>query len=96
GGKIIGILLTIFQIPACGGTFPTQLMPGFFEKISPFLPMTYSIDGFREILSGGNLSTVWYNAGVLTIFLLLFLIISLLLCNGTKRTAAYLEGEITR
>ncbi|MDO4546419.1 MAG: YhgE/Pip family protein, partial [Bacillota bacterium] len=96
GGKIIGILLTIFQIPACGGTFPTQLMPSFFEKISPFLPMTYSIDGFREILSGGNLSTVWYNVGILAIFLLSFLIISLLLCNGTKRTAAYLEGEINR
>lgn len=85
GGNIIGIILTIFQIPACSGSFPSDLMPSFFHNIAPYLPLTYSIDGFREIISGGDLSGLMGNVWPLLGFFAVFLCISLATCRFFER-----------
>ena len=46
-------MLLILQLTAGGGTYPAALLPGFFQTISPFLPMSYLIDAFRILISGG-------------------------------------------
>ncbi|MBP8315987.1 YhgE/Pip domain-containing protein, partial [Clostridium neonatale] len=42
-GKVVGIVLLVFQIGGSGGTFPIELTPKFFQRIHPFLPFTYTI-----------------------------------------------------
>lgn len=53
-GKFIAILLLILQLTSCGGTFPMELVPRFFNVINPFMPMTYSVNALREVISGVN------------------------------------------
>ena len=49
------LVLLVLQLSAAGGTYPPQLLPGFFAALHPFLPMTYLIDAFRVTISGGQL-----------------------------------------
>lgn len=52
-GRFISMILLVLQLGGAGGTFPMPLTNGFFNAIHPYLPMTYSIYGFREAISGG-------------------------------------------
>ncbi|WP_414838800.1 YhgE/Pip family protein [Carnobacterium sp. TMP28] len=52
-GRFIAMILLVVQLGGSGGTFPMPLTNDFFIFIHPFLPMSYSIYGFREAISGG-------------------------------------------
>lgn len=65
-GLYLAFLLLLLQIGGSGGTFPSLLTPGFFQALHPFLPMTHSINGFRQIISiGTDYSIVWQQAAIL-------------------------------
>lgn len=51
-GKFLGVLFLILQLTACGGTFPMELVPQFFQDINPYMPMTYSVNVLKEVISG--------------------------------------------
>lgn len=61
-GRFVAMVLLILQLAGSGGTFPMQLTAKFFNLIHPFLPMTYSIMGLRQAISGG-LKTSTYVSG---------------------------------
>ncbi|MCL1952247.1 MAG: YhgE/Pip family protein [Oscillospiraceae bacterium] len=63
-GKFIAIILLIFQLTSSGGTFPMHLEPRFFNLLYPFMPMTYSVNLFKEAISG-DMSRAPANALVL-------------------------------
>ncbi|SHO53907.1 YhgE/Pip domain-containing protein [Anaerocolumna xylanovorans] len=52
-GRFVAMVLLVLQLAGAGGTFPMQLTYKFYQVIHPFLPMTYSIYGFRQAISGG-------------------------------------------
>ena len=52
-GRFLAMLLLVLQLGAAGGAFPILLSSGFFQAVNPFMPMTYSIYGFREAISSG-------------------------------------------
>lgn len=52
-GRFVAMVLLVLQLSGAGGTFPMQLTYKFYQVIHPFLPMTYSIYGFRQAISGG-------------------------------------------
>ena len=49
-GKLLALIILVLQLAASGGTFPIETIDKGFKAISPYLPMTYSIKLFREIL----------------------------------------------
>ncbi len=51
-GKALGVLLVVVQIPGSSGTYPIQMMPGFFQALNPWLPFTYGINAMREAIAG--------------------------------------------
>ncbi|MFP7478480.1 YhgE/Pip domain-containing protein [Terribacillus saccharophilus] len=67
-GRFIIILLLILQITSSGGTFPVEMIPAILQEISAFLPMTYSISGFRALVANSNYDLMWLNIGLLSIF----------------------------
>ena len=72
-GQILGFILLLLQIVGSSGTFPIALVPPFYQHINPYLPMTYAIRGFRDLISIGNdLHDIWYQALMLAIFGLIF------------------------
>ena len=84
-GKFLSLALLILQLTSCGGTFPMETVPGLFNALYPFMPMTYSVGLFKEAISGaGSTSLAWYNAGILMIIFFVFLG-STLLFTGAKK-----------
>lgn len=51
-GKFLAIALLILQLTSCGGTFPMETVPKFFNVLYPFMPMTYSVGLFKDAISG--------------------------------------------
>ncbi|MCK0110623.1 YhgE/Pip domain-containing protein [Ornithinimicrobium sp. F0845] len=75
------LVLLILQLPASGGTYPSAILPGFFSAIAPFLPMTYLIDAYRIVISGGPLSRLALDVIVLAVITG----ITMLLCTVVVR-----------
>lgn len=50
GGKLFGLILMILQLTTCSGVFPSDLTPGFFKALHPFMPMSYTVDAFKNVL----------------------------------------------
>lgn len=73
-GTPIVFILFILQLASSGGTFPIETAPKFFRVLSPFFPMTYTVEGLRMITSGVNASRLMTIIIILAVFLLIFLI----------------------
>ena len=78
-GKALGVFFIILQIPGSSGTYPIEMMPGFFQKLNPFLPFTYAIRAMRECIAGYYDHTYVKNLNVLWVFVMLALFIGLVL-----------------
>lgn len=87
--SFVGILLLMLQLTGSAGTYPIETVPVFFQQINPILPMTHSISGLREIISGGNWSVVWSEVCVLLLFMVLSIIFTLIyIKSGEIRSLA--------
>ncbi|MEI7815177.1 MAG: YhgE/Pip domain-containing protein [Coriobacteriia bacterium] len=67
-GKLLSIVLMMLQLTSAAGTFPIQMVPGFFQALSPWMPMTYVVAALRQAISGGDLSSVAQSVWVLAVF----------------------------
>ena len=78
-GRFISMILLVIQLGSCGGTFPIEItrgMNGFFQAVNPYLPMTYSVYGFREALTSGlGANQVLHSVLIQLIFIAAFLIL---------------------
>ncbi|USK50492.1 YhgE/Pip domain-containing protein [Bacillus sp. CMF12] len=79
-GKAMAIVLLVLQIAGAGGTYPTALLPEFFQTIHPFLPFSYAIDLMREAVGG----IVWERVYRDLLILMLFGFIALLIGTFLK------------
>jgi putative membrane protein len=71
-GRFLGVILLILQLTSSAGTYPIELVPKMLQKITHFLPMTYTIAGFRAVISTGNFRFMWENIAVIFIFFIVF------------------------
>ncbi|WP_245243497.1 YhgE/Pip family protein, partial [Mesobacillus selenatarsenatis] len=69
-GRFVAIIILILQLTTSAGTFPLELIPGFLQKFNAYLPMTYSVQGFKAVISSGDFSFMWQNAGILAGYIL--------------------------
>jgi ABC-2 type transport system permease protein len=62
-------LIIVPQIFLCGVIWPVEQMPDYLQWLSTVLPLTYAVDGLREImLEGQSLLDVWVELVVLLAF----------------------------
>lgn len=52
-GRFVAMVLLMLQLGGSGGTFPMEVTMKFYNVIHWYLPMTYSILGLRDSISGG-------------------------------------------
>lgn len=76
-GRFIAILILILQLTSSAGTFPLEVIPKAVQFFNPLLPMTYSVKGFKAVISSGDYSFMWQNAGILAVFIIGSMLISL-------------------
>lgn len=64
-GRFVVIVLLIFQLTTSAGTFPLELIPDWMKALNPLLPMTYSVIGFKAVVSTGDFAVMWQQTAVL-------------------------------
>ncbi|NUR90383.1 MAG: YhgE/Pip domain-containing protein, partial [Nonomuraea sp.] len=77
-GRVVALALLMLQLTSAAGTYPIETSPGFFQTISPWLPMSWVVSALRRLISGGDLTVVWQACGVLSAFLVLGLALTTL------------------
>ncbi|MBV4420103.1 YhgE/Pip domain-containing protein [Clostridium tyrobutyricum] len=75
-GKGLATVLMIFQIFGTGGIYPLEIISRRLAAMAPFLPFTYSVNGFRETISGPNWQHLFKILGMLGCFSGAFLIMA--------------------
>ncbi|WP_211089233.1 MULTISPECIES: YhgE/Pip domain-containing protein [Lactobacillaceae] len=70
-GRFIAMVLLMLQLGGSGGTFPMEVTNHFYNVVHPFLPMTYSILGFRQAITSGMSGMVGQALWVLALFTVL-------------------------
>lgn len=51
-GKVLAMALLMLQILSSNGLYPVETEPKLFSWLHPINPMTYSINGFRQLMYG--------------------------------------------
>ena len=78
-GKALAVLLLVIQISGSGGAYPLQLLPAWFQNVSPFLPATHAISAMRSAIAGTYGADFWISIGLLLAFLVPTLLLGLVL-----------------
>ena len=76
-GRFVAMLILILQLTSSAGTYPLELIPRMLQPLNNFLPMTYSIKGFKAVISSGDYSVMWSNVGMLSIFAIISMLLTL-------------------
>jgi putative membrane protein len=69
-GQFLGLVLMVVQLVTAGGTFPWQTLPAPLAALHHVLPMSYAVDGIRQLMYGGSGATALNDALVLLCWLL--------------------------
>ena len=67
-GKALSVILLIVQVSGGGGSFPMQLLPDFFQTVSPYLPITHAVNAMRAAMFGVYANDFWIEIGTLALF----------------------------
>ncbi len=68
-GRFLAIITLILQLTTSAGTFPLELIPKPLQIFNAWLPMTYSVSGFKAVISSGDFGFMWQNVGILLVFI---------------------------
>ncbi|MGZ4031511.1 MAG: hypothetical protein ACXVDJ_04680, partial [Tumebacillaceae bacterium] len=88
------IVLLILQLTSSAGTFPLELVPNFFQAIHPFLPMTYGVEGLRQIIAIGDQSVIRTDALVLASVLVGVLLIQIVTTRRSIKVRDLHEKDV--
>ncbi|CAM3452203.1 YhgE/Pip domain-containing protein [Nocardioides dubius] len=75
-GQFLGLVLMVLQLVTAGGTFPWQTIPQPLYVVHHLLPMSYAVDGLRQLLYGGLEARVLTDALVLGAWLVAALLVT--------------------
>ncbi|WP_022886549.1 YhgE/Pip family protein [Glaciibacter superstes] len=77
GGIVVSLVLLTLQLTSAGGLYPIEIVATPFQIISPFLPLTWAVQGMQAIVSGVGGANVAASAAILVAFALGCLLLSL-------------------
>lgn len=80
-GKFIALILLVLQLAASGGTFPIETVTKGFRWLHDYLPMTYTINLFKESLMGITDKLLADNLIVVVAFMIFFFALNILLAK---------------
>ncbi|HET6673070.1 MAG TPA: YhgE/Pip domain-containing protein [Agromyces sp.] len=67
-GMLVSLVLVALQLAASGGLYPVEVLSGPFQAISPFLPLTWAVQGMQLIVAGAGGAAVAMAAGMIALF----------------------------
>jgi putative membrane protein len=85
---VVSLFVLAVQITSTGGIYPVELLSTPFQVVSPFLPLTYAVQGMQGIISGGAIGGVLSAAAILLAFGVGSVLLALLAIRRTRRASA--------
>lgn len=76
-GEFVLLVYMVINLGCSAGTYPLETSGSIFQALHPFVPFTYSVDGFRKVISMNNISIhteIMVFAGIIIICSLLAII----------------------
>ncbi|WP_160676847.1 YhgE/Pip domain-containing protein [Clostridium sp. C8-1-8] len=92
-GRLLAIVLLIFNLTTCAGTFPLELVPKFFSILNPYLPFTYAISGLREAIAGSDVSVIIHSSLAMLAYLVVFITVAVLFIERGEKFVKLIEGK---
>ncbi|WP_026677181.1 YhgE/Pip family protein [Fictibacillus gelatini] len=76
-GRFIALIVLILQLTTSGGSYPVELIAPALQPLHRFLPMSYAVAGFRDVMFTSDFSAMWQQAAILSVYFIvsLFLLI---------------------
>ena len=68
-GLFLALVLMFLQTITAGGTFPWETTPELMHPLHHVLPMSYAVDGLRQLMFGGYTDRLLLHIGVLVAWL---------------------------
>lgn len=95
-GEGLAVVLLVLQLCSDSGTFPIEVLPKFFQAISPYLPFTYAVEAIREILFASriNYSIIQKDALILVLFGLIAMIVNIIFVRKGEKLSESLEEKL--
>lgn len=53
-GEFIALIFMVFNLGASAGTYPLETAPYWYKVLHPFVPFTYSVNGFRSVIANAT------------------------------------------
>ncbi|WP_267292666.1 YhgE/Pip domain-containing protein [Mycobacterium hackensackense] len=72
-GRVVTLAFLMLQLVSAGGIYPVETTAKPFQILHPVDPMTYAVNGLRQLIAGGIDSRLWIAIAVLTGVLLVSL-----------------------
>lgn len=66
-GLLVSLVLVTLQLAASGGLYPVEVLSDPFQSVSPFLPLTWAVQGMQSIVAGADGGAV-AAAGMVALF----------------------------
>ncbi|MTV82703.1 YhgE/Pip domain-containing protein [Secundilactobacillus folii] len=71
-GKVVIVLLMLIQLFGTGGMYPLEVVPKDLAALSPFVPFTYCLQLFREVMTTPDWAVIGHDLLFLFFFILFF------------------------
>ncbi|MCM3718715.1 YhgE/Pip domain-containing protein [Fictibacillus phosphorivorans] len=75
-GRFIALGFVIMQLSITGANLPIEMLPENYRSLSQFLPFTYSIAGFKSVISLNDFGAAVSNMSILLTFLIVSALLS--------------------
>lgn len=77
-GEFIALIFMVFNLGASAGTYPLETAPHWYTVLHPFVPFTYSVNGFRSAIANATAvptTEILFFVGLLVVSVLLTYVI---------------------
>lgn len=77
-GEFIALIFMVFNLGASAGTYPLETAPHWYKVLHPFVPFTYSVNGFRSVIANATAvptTEILFFVGLLVVSVLLTYVI---------------------
>ena len=73
-GEFMALIFMVFNLGASAGTYPLETAPHWYTVLHPFVPFTYSVNGFRSVIANATAvptTEIFFFVGLLVVSALL-------------------------
>ncbi|MDR7074251.1 YhgE/Pip domain-containing protein [Fictibacillus barbaricus] len=92
-GRFIALGFVILQLSITGANLPIEMLPENLRSLSEYLPFTYSIAGFKDVISLNNIGSAFSNMFILLTYLVVFAFLSFVVFNFKKKSVQKTDRE---